>query len=232
MIIAAAWLIRREAVSHRYVYVPNDIAVMIPEGTNLADIDRIIAQAGIASQSFLLTPAYLAREGMWFPDTYRFNRGSTTSEIQAKFYANFAKKCDAPCERVLIIASILEKEVRTQKDMRLVAGIIQKRLAAGMPLQLDATVAYGACYPKFFKGVYCDVSQVNIVDNIRKDSAYNTYTRTGLPIGPVSNPGLSAIEAAEHPEPSDYWYYLSAKDGTTIFSRTLAEHNRAKAKYL
>ncbi len=232
IIIAAVWLIHRDAVQQRYVYVPNDVAVTIPEGTNLADIDRIILRAGIASSSMFLTPPYLAHEGAFFPDTYRFDRDSTAQEIYARFEENFTKKCNVACRQVLILASILEKEVQTPDDMRVVAGIIMKRLAAGMALQLDATVAYGVCYPKFIKNIYCDVSQVNLVDNIRKDSAYNTYMRTGLPAGPISNPGLKAIDAAQHPVSSDYWYYLSAKDGTTIFSRTLAEHNRARAKYL
>ncbi|MEK7583193.1 MAG: endolytic transglycosylase MltG [Patescibacteria group bacterium] len=232
IIIAAAWLMLRGGDRAGYVFVPNDVAVTIPEGTNLADIDRLISEAKIASSSIFLTPAFLAREGTFFPDTYRFDRGSTAQEIYARFEENFAAKCDASCKKAITLASILEKEVQTLGDMRIVAGIIEKRLAVGMPLQLDATVAYGVCYAKFIKNIYCDVSQVNIVDNIRKDSAYNTYTRTGLPVGPISNPGLKAIDAAQHPVSSDYWYYLSAKDGTTIFSRTLAEHNRARAKYL
>ena len=86
-----------------------------------------------------------------------------------------------------------------------------------MPLELDAAVAYGVCYPKFLSGKYCDASLANIVDNIPVDSVYNTYKRRGLPIGPISNPGLSAIRAALNPQPSDYLFYLSAKDGTTIF---------------
>ena len=78
----------------------------------------------------------------------------------------------------------------------------------------------------------CDVTQVNLVDNIPRDSAYNTYTRQGLPVGPISNQGLAAIQAAQNPEPSDYLYYLSAKDGETIFARTLSEHSVARRKYL
>ena len=210
----------------RFEFVPNDVQATIPEGKNIADIDRILFKAKIAENGALLKPEYIALEGMLFPDTYRFDRGSSAEDIIARMRKDYSQK-DA-----LIIASILEKEVRTENDMKIVAGIIEKRLAAGMALQIDATVAYGVCYPEFLKGRYCDVSKVNLVDNKKLDSAYNTYTRTGLPVGPISNPGLKALMAAQNPQSSEYWYYLSAKDGTTIFSRTLEEHNIARVKYL
>src|SRR4030042_2619695 len=99
-----------------------------------------------------------------------------------------------------------------------------------MPLQIDATVTYGACYPKFLVGQYCDVSLANIIDNLKVGTSYNTYANKGLPAGPISNPGLVAIEAVLNPEKSDYLYYLFAKAGTTIFSKTAAEHERARNK--
>ncbi len=224
----------REAALHRYAYVPNDVAVTIPEGTNVADIQDILEKAGVIVGT-ILTPANLQREGMFFPDTYRFDRDSTPEDIVARLEATFTTRTQkyAPiAARTLIIASMLEKEVQTSEDMQLVAGIINKRMEAGIPLQLDATVAYGACVPQWKLGKPCDVTKVNIVDNIPKDSAYNTYSRKGLPIGPITNPGVRAIDAALHPKASEYWYYLSTKDGTTIFSRTLQEHNAAKRRYL
>lgn len=210
----------------RYVFVPNDISVTIPEGTNIADIERMISGAGVKLQDRLLTRANLTLEGTLFPDTYRFDRASSASDIITRMH-----KVDQD-QRTLIIASLLEKEVKTLADMRIVAGIISKRLGIGMALQLDASVAYGACLSKFELGEYCDVSKVNIVDNIKRDTAYNTYTRTGLPAGPITNPGQRALDAARSPLDSEYWFYLSARDGTTIFSKTLDEHNAAKRKYL
>ncbi|MEK7615981.1 MAG: endolytic transglycosylase MltG [Patescibacteria group bacterium] len=216
-----------------FVFIPNDVQVVIPEGTNIADIDRLISEAGVWPQGTLLKSEYLSLEGTLFPDTYRFDRGSTAEDVITRMQA--VKPLNSGLSgftaKSLIIASMLEKEVQIESDMRIVTGIIEKRLAAGMPLQLDATVAYGACLPRFNLGEYCDVSQVNLVDNIKRDSAYNTYTRRGLPVGPISNPGLKALRAAENPHVSDYWYYLSKPDGTTVFSRTLEEHNTAKWRF-
>lgn len=210
----------------KYVFVPADVRVTIPEGTNLADIERIINGAGVTLQDRLLTAENLVLEGTLFPDTYRFDRKSSAVDIIVRM------RKDTQDRRTLIIASLLEREVRTESDMRIVAGIIEKRLKAGMALQIDASVAYGVCLPKFTAGIYCDVSKTNLVDNLKRDTAYNTYTRAGLPAGPISNPGLKALRAAGNPQASDYWYYLSASDGTTIFSKTLDEHNAAKRKYL
>jgi len=118
----------------------------------------------------------------------------------------------------------------------LVAGIIRNRLARKMPLQIDATVAYGACLRRFIVGNYkkdCDVSQIGVGAEIRIDSGYNSYMRLGLPVGPIANPGITAIQAVLNPQKSDYLYYLSTRDGSQmIFSKTAAEHAANRRKYL
>jgi len=104
----------------------------------------------------------------------------------------------------------------------LVSGILWKRLENNMPLQVDATISYitGKKTTKISK------------EETQIDSPYNTYKYLGLPLGPICNPGLESIKAALYPEISQYWYYLSTPEGETIFSKTLEEHNVAKAKYL
>ncbi|MBI4160489.1 MAG: endolytic transglycosylase MltG [Candidatus Yanofskybacteria bacterium] len=224
-----------------------DIKITIPEGTNVADIGRILSETLAISGSFL-KPEIISLEGELFPDTYYFKKLSLderlpVDEIVKKMRDNFELKTEDIFSRTgegvaekgyraLIVASILEKEVQTREDMRLVAGIIERRLDLGMPLQIDATVAYGVCHREFLRGRYCNVSQANIVDNLKVDSEYNTYARTGLPLRPITNPGIRAIEAALDPKPSEYLYYLNARDGTTIFSKTAAEHEMNRRKYL
>lgn len=238
----------------------DDVEVIIPEGFNVWEIDRKLTEAGLIQARDFFKQAG-AREGQLFPDTYRISKHETgnpekasgprgftgikqdaeghISELIAKMEENFKRKGGKVDREQLIIASMLEKEVRLSEDMALVAGIIYQRLALGMRLQIDASVAYGACLEEVQNGkgeaLYpggCDVTQVNLMKWIKVDGPYNTYTRLGLPAGPVSNPGERAINAALHPQKSDYLYYLSARDGRTIFSKTAEEHERNRRKYL
>ena len=124
--------------------------------------------------------------------------------------------------QIVTMASLIEKEAVLNTDREIVSGILWKRLNLGIPLQVDATLIF-LTGRKNAKVLYADTAI---------DSPYNTYKYKGLPKGPIANPGLSAIHAALYPKASPYLYYLSAPDGHIIFSRTLKEHNIAKAKYL
>ena len=178
-------------------------------------------------------PRSISLEGYLFPDTYEIYKDEGLKEIIEKMLANFGEKLTPEIKEeieaqektifeIIIMASILEKEVRTFKDKKIIAGILWKRLEDGMLLQVDATVNYVTGQSK---------RQV-LISQTKIDSPYNTYKYKGLPLGPISNPGMESIKAAIHSESSDYWYYLSTPEGETIFSRTLKEHNQAKAKYL
>jgi UPF0755 protein len=178
-------------------------------------------------------PKGLGLEGYLFPDTYYIGKGATIEEIVRVALDNFDEKLtlelreeiskqDKTIFEIITAASLIEKEVRTIEDKKIVSGILWKRLAAGIPLQIDATITY--ITGKKTTRISKEETQI--------DSSYNTYKYRGLPLGPICNPGFESILASVYYKSSDYLYYLSTPEGKTIFSETLEEHNIAKAKYL
>lgn len=173
-------------------------------------------------------------EGLFAPDTYVFDPGSSDLDVLRRAYRAqsaivqkaWTGRADGlplktPYE-ALILASIVEKETGHGADRRRIAGVFVNRLKRGMLLQTDPTVIYGI-------GAKFD-------GNLRKrdllaDTPYNTYTRTGLPPTPIALPGRAAIEAALNPESTQALYFVARGDGTSHFSDTLVEHNRAVSKY-
>jgi UPF0755 protein len=223
----------------------NDVTVLIPEGYNIWQIDERLADAGLVTRG-AFSAAYYTREGHLFPDTYRFRKGSTMAEIEKKMEDNFNVRnivllgplSSEARDRIITIASIIEKESLRGVDMQLVAGVIENRVKRGMPLQIDATVDYGSCMRKFLDSVSagkpenCFVNLEPVGLEIHIDSPYNSYTRKGYPPGAISNPGKDALYAVLNPK-GDYLYYLSTRDGRQmIFSRTGAEHEANRRKYL
>ena len=211
--------------------VSQEIQVTIPEGFTLKQIDQRLAEAGLIKTGELSKKTQL--EGYLFPDTYRFSREETLEEMIIKMRGNFVRKLDKDLreeitkqektiEEIITMASLLEKEVLTDQDRQIVSGIFWKRLENNYPLESCATIAYALGVDKWRYSV----------EDTKIDSPYNTYQNIGLPPGPICNPGLSAIKAAIYPQASDYYFFLSAPDGQTIFSKTLEEHNQNKAKYL
>ena len=184
--------------------------------------------------SFLKTkPASVDLEGYLFPDTYNFYLNVEPDGVVQKMLDNFDKKLtkelrdnieeqNKTIHEIVTMASILEKELSIEQDRRLASDIFWRRIDIGMPLQADSTVNYvtGKNLPA-----------VSSADK-EIDSPYNTYKYRGLPPGPICNPGLESIVAAIEPIANDYWYFLTTKEGDVIYSKTLEEHNVAKAKYL
>lgn len=212
-----------------------EVAVTIPEGSNLYDIDRILADALVIRRGELINfHASRPLEGTLFPDTYRFFAGTDVKIVVQKFLDNFNAKAApllaadrAHADQDLVIASMIEKEVPDPNDEKLVAGILWKRLRAGMPLDVDAAV----CYAIQGKSPLAEPACAPL--DLKIDSPYNTYLYKGLPPGPIGNPGITALTAAVHPKSSPYWFYLSdPATGKTIFSQTLDEQHRNTLKYL
>lgn len=230
----------------------NDIWITIPEGFNLQqiaakvqsskfkvqiepDIENIINNSSQKIKRdywFLADDRVKTLEGFLFPDTYKFSEDASAEDVVKKMLDNFSKKI-APLQNeieaenkniydIITLASIVEKEVVSQEDMKIAAGIFLHRLEIGMLLQSDATVNYitqkGDPSPSY--------------KDLETDSPYNTYKHAGLPPGPICNPGIKAIEAVLEPERTDYLYFLTPSGQPTVYSKTLEEHEMNKRKWL
>lgn len=238
-----------------------EVSITIPEGWTLGMINDKLKNSGVLAEGESLlnfkikdfqnkinanyfamlggAPQEANLEGFLFPDTYRFYQNRSALEVVKKFLANFENKVFSQLNNqiqktqlgyyeIITLASLVEAEIPHEADRLLAAGVLWKRLNNSMPLQIDATIIYIKCEIKQL----ADCRKLSKAD-FKIKSAYNTYLNNGLPPGPIDNPGLSAIKAVLYPKISDYWYYLSdLETGQTIFSRTLEEHNAAKAEYL
>jgi len=228
--------------------------ITIPEGFNIRQVERRFSKVFnremnlskfLASEfkddfEFLAdVPLGRGLEGFLFPDTYQFSYLLNKEEVVGEMLRNFDRKLTLEIREevvrqgksifdIIIMASLLEEEVMRFEDKKLVSGIFWRRIDTGKPLQSCATIAYILQRENWtFEEMRKEIGQGKKID-----SPYNTYLHRGLPIGPISNPGLESILAAIYPKDSKYWYFLSTPEGETIFSRTLEEHNIAKAKYL
>jgi UPF0755 protein len=206
---------------------PKDIWVTIPEGWRREQIaDRLSANLEEFDKiEFLRTTQKL--EGQLFPDTYLLPRSSTPSEVVKIMTENFTKRTSLELPRQyddLILASLIEREGKTDTDRPVIAAILKKRLQAGWPLQVDATVQYAKDTEQ--SGWWKPISDTKF------PSVYNTYLNPGLPPTPICNPGLSSIQAVATAGTTPYWYYLHAPDGQVYYGATLEEHNRNIDKYL
>jgi UPF0755 protein len=218
--------------------------IVFPEGWTFRQMRELMGAhqdlkhdtAGLADAEIMqkLGEPGLVPEGMFFPDTYIFAKGSSDLAVLARARRAMKGQLEAawatrdsglavadPYE-ALILASIVERETGRTSDRAMVAGVFGNRLRLKMKLQTDPTVIYGM--GERFDG------------NLRKrdlarDTPFNTYTRMGLPPHPIAMPGLASILAVMHPAKTDALYFVSRGDGTSEFSRTLVEHNRAVAKY-
>ena len=173
-------------------------------------------------------------EGLFFPDTYLFDKHSSALALYRRAYQAMQQRLQREWEtrqaglplaspyEALILASIVEKETGRPEDRGLVASVFVNRLRIGMRLQTDPTVIYG--YGEAFEGRLRR-------RHLDTDHPWNTYTRAGLPPTPIALPGMDSLRAALQPPASEYFYFVSRGDGSSQFSRNLAEHNRAVNRY-
>ena len=190
-----------------------------------------LSEAQIIERLGLTAPSL---EGLLYPDTYLFDKQSSDLDLLARANRAMQRKLEAEWAQrsgglpykspgeALIMASIIEKETGREADRELVAAVFVNRLRKGMLLQTDPTVIYGL--GESFDG------------NLRKrdlqtDTPYNTYTRPGLPPTPIAMPGQASLRAALNPAASDVLYFVARGDGSSVFSRTLDEHNQAVNKF-
>jgi len=216
--------------------------ITFPEGLNRYDMARRWAASGLGTEhEFLAASARAERiadidpnasdlEGYLFPDTYALARSDDAEAVVERMVASFraaigedgqtrAEASGMTMREVVSLAALVEKETAVAEERPLVAGVYRARLRKGMRLQADPTVIYGLILEGRWDG---DLKR----SHLREPAPYNTYARSGLPPGPIANPGRAALDAAFDPETTDYLYFVSRNDGTHAFSRTLREHNR------
>ena len=194
------------------------------ETTGMSDAD-ILARLNVTE---------MHPEGLFFPDTYLFGKGASDLAVLRRSYGAMARHLKEEWEardttvpyrspyEALIMASIIEKETGQAGERDMIGGVLVNRLRIGMRLQVDPTIIYGL-------GAAFDGNLKR--SHLLEDGPYNTYTRAGLPPTPIAMPGLASLRAAVRPGKTDAMYYVSRNDGSSHFSRTLEEHNRAVARY-
>jgi UPF0755 protein len=221
--------------------------VTIPEGSNMFDIAAILEKTtSLKGADFLkaaadaetirdLDPSAPSLEGYLFPSTYQVTHNTSAQQLCRMMTNEFHKQWRAltpgtlpaaELHRVVTLASLVEKETGLSTERPLVASVFTNRLRLDMPLQCDPTTVYAALLENRYNGVIhrSDLASTN---------PYNTYAHTGLPPGPIANPGSQSLQAALHPAAGDYLYFVARADGSGghHFTATLAEHEKAVADF-
>jgi UPF0755 protein len=222
-------------------------AITFPEGLTIRQMSQIYEREGFgpaagfvqAAQDVSLIreldPAAEDLEGYLFPDTYTLPRKTTAAQLVTRMVTSFrdaltpeiidrAAARGLNVRQLVALASLVEKETAKPEERPIVAAVYANRLRAGMPMQADPTVIYALERAGRYDG--------NIRrEDLRFDSAYNTYRYPGLPPGPIASPGRASLEAAANPADVPYIFFVSRNDGSHVFSTTLDEHNRHVFEY-
>jgi UPF0755 protein len=221
------------------------VRISVPEGFTIRQIAARLEKEQIADGAAFLQAALNpdpngpwpydfprppgSLEGYLYPDTYEFLPNSPVEKVLDDMLLNFSRRFFRPYQHqiaagggslheIVTIASLIEREAKTQEDRPRIAGVIENRLKRGMKLEVDATVLYALGHHKqrvFFK-------------DLLVDSPYNTYRHAGLPPGPIASPGALSLQAALAPEKNDYLFYVARPNGSHYFTHTSREHEAAK----
>jgi peptidoglycan lytic transglycosylase G len=218
--------------------------VLHPEGATVAELARALESERLGRAEDVIRAAsdeQLRRtlgingpslEGYLFPDTYRFVRGLSAEEMLGRMVQRLRSKLTPDLlerarargldvHQLLTLASIIEREAVDPEEQRLISAVFWNRLRLDMPLQADPTVQYAVAKER----------RALTRADLTTDHPYNTYTRRGLPPGPIASPGLGALQAAVDPAPVNYLYFVARDDRRHTFSSSVAEHNRAVLRY-
>jgi len=202
------------------------------EGERVTQLAKRAAEILPAFDAELFVSEAEPLEGKLFPETYFVPASYTSADLQKLMTDTFTEEIkkvqpliDAQTlslDEIIIMASVIEREANSPESQKMVAGILQNRMELGMPLQTDASIEYILDKP---------LAELTPED-LKIDSPYNTYLNKGLPPTPIGNPGLTAIMAVLEPTPSEYYYYITGKDGEFHYSKTYNEHLKNIEKYL
>lgn len=206
-----------------------ELWVTIPEGLRREEIAKKFADGLNKDQAFINEFLALSKskEGYLFPDTYLFPKEVSANVVYNAMINTFEQKTaelNLTFEQV-ILASLLERETKTDAERPIVAGIIYNRLRENWPLQIDASTQYGV-------GTSNNWWPILTLKDLESNSPFNTYKFTGLPPAPIANAGISSLRAAVNPEASEYYFYIHAPNGQIYYAKTLSEHNENIRKYL
>lgn len=211
-----------------------DTWITIPEGKRAEEIADILKK-NIPNFDNSWRAELKNREGYLFPDTYLIPKNADMNLILSVMSKTFDNKFSEvkitgskTKDEIVTIASMVEREAKHEVDRPLVASVITNRLRIGMKLDIDATIQYALGYQPREKTWW---KKDLTIDDINLNSPYNTYKNPGLPPTPISNPGLSALQAAANPAKTNYLYYISDKKGINHYAATIEEHNANIVKY-
>ena len=221
-----------ESIAKNLTIGTQDVWVTIPEGKRAEEIAQILEEAmPLYDETWI--DELKANEGRLFPETYLVPKEATietiinllTSTFETR-YATITNATTYSVDEIIIIASMIERETRHDEDRPLVSSVIHNRLEIGLPLQIDATIQYA-------KGKRGNTwwEPVTLEEYRSVKSIYNTYLQTGLPPGPIANPGFKALEAAANPSNTNYLYYITDENQVNRYATTVEQHEANKRRY-